>query len=307
MPRWFYKRDDGQAFGPLTERGMRELVTRGRLTMYSMVQCYEDHNPDLEHPWQRLSESGLGQRLEEEPAAEPTLVEVMQDLPSRPKRLSRNYVALCWGTGLWFLLETLHLFLRIPQKIQDSAAGVFMEGYSSETGLLAWMDSVGAMLLLVHLILVMIWHAMAIETNATAGAEVMLHTPGSVLQWTVPGLNLYYTRAAVKELWSLAKDPNAWSRRGIRTNLLLSWWWGLLVSTFIVALVQLIIRRNLGVALTDGRMNHWQGQLSLIVSLRDTLWAGHLILFIVLVWQLAKQQLATLQRPRQRRSSRAGK
>jgi hypothetical protein len=301
MPRWFYKRDDGQEFGPLTERGMRELFVRGRLTASSAVKQYDLNQPDKSYPWVTWESSALGTTAtaEEEPLPPPSPFEVLMEQPERPKHLPRLYQAVCWATVLWFVLLILYALLGLPQLFTEANSGLFLERPMLHW--LSWMDDAGVLLLLIYLVLVMAWQSFAVEVNSLAGAEILVNSGSSVVQWLVPGWNLYYSKESVKEVSSLAKDPKAWSRRGVRTTPLLDFWWFAFVGANLAAIAKITIRKNLGAALTDGRMTDWQGKLSAITAARDLLWAAHLALFILLIWQITRTQRHSLLHPQRRK------
>jgi hypothetical protein len=296
MPRWFYKRD-GQEYGPLTELGMRELLARGRLSPGSDVRRYDDSDPDLEHPWQILAESQLAQTLSAEPETAPII-----QIPPPMEENNRSMPLLAklttvLASGL-FLLLAAHSLMKVPLKLQAASAGIYHDGPLVGAGeFVLWMDGLGPILLGLYLFFVILWQASAADVPPLFGAEVVTYPPSSALLWLLPGLNFYHCREAAKELWSLSRDPKAWSRGGIRSTPVISLWWLTLLGSALFALALAMIRRNLGSSLRDGRMDHWQGTLSLISGCRDLMWACHLLLFLIFIWQVMGLQKHSLANP----------
>ena len=302
MPRWFYKRD-GQEYGPLTELGMRELLARGRLSSGSDVRRYDDHDPDAQHPWQTLADSQLAQRLaaEPEPAAPPCIqIPPLMEVQSRTMPLLVRLTSALASS--LFLLLAVHSLMKVPLKLQAASAGVYHDGLLPGAGeFVLWLDGLGAILLGFYLFFVILWQASAADVPPLFGAEVVTYPPSSALLWLVPGLNFYHCKEAAKELWSLSRDPKAWSRGGIRSTPVISLWWLTLLGAALFALTLIMIRRNLGSSLRDGRMDHWQGTLSLISGCRDLLWSCHLLLFILFIWQVLRLQKHSLANPLRKR------
>lgn len=304
MPRWFYKRD-GQEYGPLTELGMRELLARGRLSLDSDVKRYDDHDPDKEHPWQLLAETKLGESLpsaESEAAPAPAYIQVPPPMEERPRSLPVLVQLTSALASVGLLLLAAHALLKLPLKMQAASAGVYYDGIIPGTNeFVLWMDGLGFILLGAYLFLAVLWQASAADVPPLFGAEVVTYPPSSSLLWLLPGLNFYHCREAAKELWSLSRDPKAWSRGGIRSTPVISLWWLCMLGAALLSLALIMIRRNLGSSLRDGRMDHWQGTLSLISGCRDLMWAAHCLLFILFIWQVLRLQRISLTQPLKRR------